>query len=175
MTTPATDLPTQLTQLGLHATALGLDDFLAHATKSRWSPQLILEEMARAELHERSRRSVERRLRLARIGRFRPMTDFDWNWPKKIDRATIERALTLDFIPEARNFILLGSNGLGKTMIAQNIAYAAVQAGYTVLFRTASDIPRQSALRFAADPAPSLATLCPSRLAGDRRTGLSLL
>ena len=92
MTTLATDLPTQLTQLGLHATALGLDDFLARATKSRWSPQLILEEMARAELRERSRRSVERRLRLARIGRFRPMADFDWNWPKKIDRATIERA-----------------------------------------------------------------------------------
>jgi DNA replication protein DnaC len=140
MTNPATDLPTQLGQLGLHATALNLDDFLARATKSRWSPQLMLEEMARAELHERSRRSVERRLRLARIGRFRPMADFDWHWPKKIDRPTIERALTLDFIPEARNFILLGSNGLGKTMIAQNIAYAAVQAGYTVLFRTASDI-----------------------------------
>lgn len=140
MTMTATDLPTQLGQLGLHATAQGLDDFLARATKSRWSPQLMLEEMARAELRERSRRSLERRLRVARIGRFRPMADFDWNWPKKIDRPTIERALTLDFIPEARNFILLGSNGLGKTMMAQNIAYAAVQAGYTVLFRTASDI-----------------------------------
>ena len=140
MTNPTTDLSTQLGQLGLHATALNLDDFLARATKSRWSPQLMLEEMARSELHERSRRSVERRLRLARIGRFRPMADFDWHWPKKIDRPTIERALTLDFIPEARNFILLGSNGLGKTMVAQNIAYAAVQAGYTVLFRTASDI-----------------------------------
>ena len=68
MTNPATDLPTQLGQLGLHATALNLDDFLARATKSRCSPQRMLEEMARAELHERSRRSVERRLRLARIG-----------------------------------------------------------------------------------------------------------
>src|SRR3974377_1977252 len=164
MTNHATDPPPQLGQPGLHATALSLDDFLARATKSRWSPQLILEEMARAELFQSSRRSVERGsplapharlppqpleraprsverpLRLARIGRFRPMADFDWHWPKKIDRPTIERALTLDFIPEARNFILLGSNGLGKTMIAQNIAYAAVQAGYTVLFRTASDI-----------------------------------
>lgn len=68
------------------------------------------------------------------------MADFNWNWPTKIDRSTIERALTLDFIPEARNLIVMGTNGLGKTMIVQNIAHAAVQAGHTVLFRTASEI-----------------------------------
>jgi DNA replication protein DnaC len=140
MTMTPTDLHSQLLHLGLHATAHGLDDFLARATKSRWSPQLLLEELARSEIRERSRRSLERRLQCARIGRFRPMADFDWNWPQKIDRSTVERALTLDFIPEARNFILMGTNGLGKTMIAQNIAHAAVQAGYSVLFRTASDI-----------------------------------
>lgn len=139
MTTP-TDLKSQLRQLGLNATAQGLDDFIARASKSRWSPQLILEELARMEIQDRSLRSLQRRLQVARIGRFRPMADFNWNWPKKIDRSTIERALTLDFIPEARNLILMGTNGLGKTMIAQNIAHAAAQAGHTVLFRTASDI-----------------------------------
>lgn len=139
-TTTTSDLHSQLLQIGLNATAHGLDDFIARAVKSRWSPQLILEELARSEIRERSRRSLERRLQRARIGRFRPMADFDWNWPKKIDRSTIERALTLDFIPDARNFIVMGSNRLGKTMIAQNIAHAAVQAGYTVLFRTASDL-----------------------------------
>jgi len=100
----------------------------------------MLEELVRSEIQERSRRSLERRLHLARIGRFRPMADFNWNWPTKIDRSTIQRALTLDFIPDARNFILMGTNGLGKTMIAQSIALAAVQAGHTVLFRTASEI-----------------------------------
>jgi len=50
MTTTTNDLPTQLLQLGLHATAHALDDFLARAIKSRWSPQLILEELARAEV-----------------------------------------------------------------------------------------------------------------------------
>jgi len=139
-TTTTADLQRQLLQLGLNATAHGLDDFIARAVKSRWSPQLLLEELARSELHERSHRSMERRLQRARIGRFRAMAEFNWNWPTKIDRPIIERALTLDFIPEGRNFILMGANGLGKTMIAQNIAYAAVQAGYSVLFRTTSDI-----------------------------------
>jgi DNA replication protein DnaC len=68
------------------------------------------------------------------------MADFEWTWPTRIDRPLIERALTLDFISEARNLILLGANGLGKTMIIQNIAYQALLAGHTVLFRTAADL-----------------------------------
>ena len=99
-----------------------LDDFIARATKARWSPLQILEELVKAEAAERSRRSLERRLRISGIKRFKPMADFDWSWPTKIERDVIERALTLDFLGEARNLILVGRNGLGKTMIAQNIA-----------------------------------------------------
>jgi DNA replication protein DnaC len=135
-----TDLHAQLTQLGLTTAANGLDDFIARATKARWSPQMIIEELVRSEIQERSRRSLERRLQRSRIGRFKPLADFEWSWPKKIDRSTIDRALTLDFIAEGRNLILMGSNGLGKTMIAKNIAHAALQAGHTVLFRTAPEI-----------------------------------
>jgi DNA replication protein DnaC len=69
---------------------------------------------------DRSRRSLERRLRLSGIKRFKPMADFEWSWPAKIEREVIERAATLDFIPEARNLVLVGRNGFGKTMIAQN-------------------------------------------------------
>ena len=81
----------------------------------------ILEQLVQAEATERSRRSLERRLRISGIKRFKPMADFDWSWPTKIERDIIERALTLDFLGETRNLILVGRNGLGKTMIAQNI------------------------------------------------------
>lgn len=138
--TPRNDLASRLAHIGLCALPNLLDDFLARASKGRWSCQQIFETLAQMEEQERSRRSLERRLHNSRIGRFKPMTDFDWNWPKKIERDVIERALTLDFIPEARNLILLGTNGLGKTMISKNIAYQAVLAGYSVLFRTASEI-----------------------------------
>jgi DNA replication protein DnaC len=137
-TAPANNLLTQLQQIGLRALPGQLDDFLARAVKGRWSPHQILEQMAQEEIAERSRRSLERRLRLSGIRRFKPMADFDWAWPRKIERDVIERALTLDFIAEARNLILVGRNGLGKTMIAQNICHAAVLAGYSVLFRSAA-------------------------------------
>jgi len=138
--TPTPELAVRLAQIGLRTLPSTLNDFVARAIKARWSPHQMLDELARAEEAERSRRSLERRLRQARLGRFKPMADFDWDWPRKVDRPLLERALTLDFIPEGRNLILIGTNGLGKTMIAKNLAYGAVLAGFSVLFRTASEI-----------------------------------
>ena len=140
--TPRTndDLLAQLKRLDLLVTAQGLDDLLARASTQRWSPRQLLEEVARSETADLARRSLERRLAQARLGRFKPLADFDWHWPQKIDRPLIERALTLDFLSEARNLLLCGTNGLGKTLIAKNIAHAAVLAGHSVLFRTATDL-----------------------------------
>ena len=117
-----------------------IEDFLARASKGRFSPRQVVEEIARLELTEGAKRSLERRLERSRIGRFKPMADFDWNWPKKIERDVIERALTLDFVEEHRNLVLLGANGVGKTMIAKNLAYQAALAGHSVLFTTAAEL-----------------------------------
>ncbi len=136
-TNPMNSLAAQLQQIGLRAVPTELDDFLARATKARWSPRVLLEQLAQAETDERSRRSLERRLRLSGIKSFKLMADFDWAWPTKVERDVIERALTLDFLHEGRNLVLVGRNGLGKTMMAQNICHAAVLAGSSVLFRSA--------------------------------------
>lgn len=137
-TTPSDSLAAQLEQIGLHALAGEVDDFLVRATRQRWSPRQILEHLAQAEAAERAHRSLERRLHLSAIKKCKPMADFDWSWPKKMERDVIERALTLDFLAEGRNLILVGANGLGKTMIAQNICHGAVLAGHSVLFRSAA-------------------------------------
>ena len=138
--TPTNSLNSQLDKIGLRVISQNLDDFVARATTGRWSPRVLLEHLTQMEADDRSRRSLERRLGRAGIKKFKPMADFDWNWPKKIERDVIERALTLDFIKEARNLVLIGNNGLGKSMIAKNICHAAVLAGYSVLFRSASAI-----------------------------------
>ena len=104
--TPSADLAGSLAQLGLRRLGEDLADFIARATKSRWAPVPLLEEMCRLELAERARRSVERRLGRAHLGRFKPMADFDWKWPKKIDREAVERALALGFLERGENVIL---------------------------------------------------------------------
>lgn len=147
-TIPSHNLPAQLLQLGLRAIPAQMDDFLARAVKARWSPRQILEQLVQAEVSERSRRSLIRRFRLCGLKSFKPIADFDWTWPAKIERDIVERSLTLDFLSEARNLVLVGRNGLGKTMIAKNICHAAVLAGNSVLFRSApallGDLHRQT-------------------------------
>ena len=108
MTTPINNLSAQLRQIGLCAIPADLDDFLTRAAKARWSPHQLLENLVRAETEERSRRSMERRLRFSGIKGFKPMADFDWTWPSRIERDVIERALTLDFLSEARNLVTGG-------------------------------------------------------------------
>ena len=143
MTSPNTthnDLKSNLERISLKSFANNLDDFIARAGKARWPVRKIIEELCHIESDERARLSLEHRLRFSGIGRFKPIADFNWDWPRKIDRPIIEQALSLDFLHEARNLILIGGNGLGKTMIAQNIAHNAVMAGHPVLFRSAADL-----------------------------------
>jgi DNA replication protein DnaC len=135
-----TPLADQLAALGLRYTAAHLDDVVALATKRRWSTTQLLEHLAESEQQERTRHSLERRLARSRIGRFTPMSDFDWAWPKRLDRAAVEAVLRLEFLADARNVVLVAAQGLGKTMIAQNLAYAAVLAGTHVLFITAAQL-----------------------------------
>jgi DNA replication protein DnaC len=71
------NLSAQLQQIGLISVPGQLDDFIARATKSRWSAYQMLEELAKAEAAERSRRSLERRLRNSGIKSFKP-------WPTSI-------------------------------------------------------------------------------------------
>jgi DNA replication protein DnaC len=135
-----TDLKSRLRALGLLVTAADFDDLIALATKKRWGPQQLLEHIVDIEEKDRARRGLERRLARSRLERFKPIADFDWNWPKKIDRALVESAVRLDFIESARNIVLVAPQGLGKTMIAQNIAHQAILAGRGVLFVSAAQL-----------------------------------
>lgn len=117
---------------------LSLHGLLAHYNELAEQPWLL--QICQLEEHERSRRSLERRIRYARIGAFKPMADFDWKWPKKIDRDAIEELFSLSFIDEGINAILLGPNGVGKSMMIRNLAYQSLIRGHTVCFTTASDM-----------------------------------
>jgi len=134
------DLTTRLRSLSLLATAATLDEIVATATKKRWGPIELLEHIVNIEDTDRARRGLERRMARSRMEKFKPMADFDWNWPTKIDRPLIESLLSLDFLDGARNVVLVAPGGLGKTMIAQNIAHRAILAGRGVLFVTTAQL-----------------------------------
>lgn len=130
-TTDDNDLRRRAQQLGLY----GLLVHWEEVGNEPWVERFILWQTA-----ERQRRSLERRIRNARIGAFKPMVDFDWKWPKRIDRALIDELFTLHFMSEPANVVLIGPNGVGKSMIARNLAHRAIMLGYTARFCTASEL-----------------------------------
>lgn len=127
-----------MSDLQSRARALKLYGLLAHlddVDEQPWVTQLLDWEES-----ERSRRSLERRVRRARLGTFKPLEDFDWTWPKKIDRTQVEDLFRLEWLDTATNIVLVGPNGVGKTLIAKNLAQQAILAGATARFLTASEL-----------------------------------
>jgi DNA replication protein DnaC len=152
---------TDPTALRTRTQALRLHGLLAHWSEvaaAPWLPTLL-----QWEEQERGRRSLERRLKEAHIGRFKALCDFDWAWPKRCDQAAIAALMTLDFLKDASNVVLQGPNGVGKTTLARNLAHQALLQGHTVRFTTAgallgdlaaldSDSLLRRRLRFYAAP-----------------------
>lgn len=127
---------------------LGLYGLLARWDELRDQPWI--DTLLAYEESERQRRSLERRTRYARVGRFKPVTDFDWQWPKRFDADAVRDLFRLDFLTEAANVILFGQNGLGKTMLAQNLAHQALLGGYSVRFTSASEMLNELAAQDGA-------------------------
>lgn len=116
--------------------ALGLLGLAARLDEVRDEPWLA--RVMAIENEERQHRGLDRRMKNSRLGTFKPMADFDWKWPTKVDRKTIEALFLLRFVDEGANVVLVGPNGIGKTMIGKNLAHAVVKTGRTARFTTAS-------------------------------------
>ncbi len=117
---------------------LGFYGLLAQAQSLVQEPWLT--RVIEIEDTERQRRSLKRRLDSARLGSFKMLADFDWSWPTQCDRALIEELFSLAFLKEAANVVLIGPNGLGKSMLAKNLTHQALLHGYSARFVLASDM-----------------------------------
>ena len=116
-----------------------------HGLMAHWhelsEPQLAwLQTLVRWEESERQQRGLKRRLNAAHIGRFKPLADFDWDWPEQCDKAAVSDLMTLGFINQATNVVLVGPNGIGKSTIAQNLVHHAVMRGHSALFVNAAQM-----------------------------------
>ena len=133
-TTTCSDLHHSLLALRLSLGRDALEAFLSHALKSRLSPLQVLEQFCALERQHRDRTNLERRTRLACLGRFTPAADLDWSHPKKFDRPLFEQLLGLGFLRSGDNVLFRGPAGVGKTTFAKNLALEALKQGHTVLF-----------------------------------------
>jgi len=145
-------LDAQLQRLHLHYIR---DHYQALATKAaehQLSPLDYLAQLIAGEAAVREQRSIERtfivsgkrslwrRIREARFPVLKTLDDFQWSWPKKINRPQIQNLFRMAFVATQTNIVLIGNVGLGKTHLAIALGHTACQRGYSVLFTTAVDI-----------------------------------
>ena len=112
----------------------------AEAAQKHWSHVDYLARLIDGESQTRHQRAVQRRIVAARFPTIKLLEDFQWSWPKKINRAQIQNLFRLAFVPDKVNVIFVGGVGIGKTHLASALGHAACLAGHSVRFTTAVDI-----------------------------------
>lgn len=68
--------------------------------------------------------------------------DFDLQFNPSIKRKLVFDLATGRFIREARDVLLLGPPGIGKSHLAQAFGHAVIKSGFTVLYRSIFDLVR---------------------------------
>ena len=109
------------------------------AVVGKWSHVDYLSRLVEGQARLRRDRCIERRIRLARFPVIKTIDEFNWSWPKSLNRLQIQNLLRLRFLEDKANVIFLGGVGLGKTHLATALAYAACLKGRSVFFTTAVD------------------------------------
>ncbi len=109
------------------------------AAQKQWTHVHFLSELIKQEAGLRKDKAVLRRIRLARFPVVKTMDQFNWSWPRKINRVQIENLFRLKFIEEKSNIILIGPVGVGKSHISIALGYQACLKNQNVLFISAID------------------------------------
>jgi DNA replication protein DnaC len=135
-----TRLDAQLHHLHLHYIQSHYQTLATKAAEQQRSHLDYLEQLVEGEATMRENRSIERRIKNARFPVLKSLDDFQWSWPKKINRSQIQNLFRLAFIATQTNVVLIGNVGLGKTHLSIALGHAACLNGHSVLFTTAVDI-----------------------------------
>jgi DNA replication protein DnaC len=133
-------LEDQLLQMRLGYIRENYGDLARKAAEQQRSHVDYLAQVIDGEFTMRDVRSTERRIRNARFPVIKTLDEFQWSWPKKINRMQIQNLFRLDFIATHTNAVMIGNVGLGKTHLSIALGRAACLAGHSVLFTTAVDI-----------------------------------
>ena len=109
-------------------------DLARESAARNWDHVEYLRRLIEGQYTERRQRTIERRVKAARFPVLKTFDQFQWDWPKKINRLQVQNLFRLGFVAEKANVVLLGTVGVGKTHLATALGYAACQEGHSVLF-----------------------------------------
>ena len=96
----------------------------------------ILEE----EYRQRKCRRIQYLLNRSGIKRIKLLEDFDWKMSPKLPRESFLEFSKSPWVRQAKNLVLVGPAGVGKTHLASSLCHQAIQEGETAVFISCFDL-----------------------------------
>lgn len=127
-------------QFNLTAIAQHFDELLIEAETSKISYLDYFYIMLQKEALIREQKSLERRIKVAKLPLHHNLDDFDYTAENGITMTQLSQLRELNWIDQIYNIVLMGPSGTGKTYIAAGLCNEAVIKGYKAYFRTMDDI-----------------------------------
>ncbi len=110
------------------------------AVRERHTHVGYLEALLAAEIEERERKTIERRIRDAHLPRIKTLEEFDFAQSPKVSAAQINDLAQGGYIERAEPIILIGDCGTGKTHLLSGLCIAACRQKRRVRFATAAGL-----------------------------------
>ena len=99
-----------------------------------------LAELLSAEVDERERHTIERRIKESRLPRIKMLEDFDFSAAPLVSAPQIRELAEGGYINRAEPIIFIGDSGTGKTHLATGLCLAACRQKKRVRFITAAGL-----------------------------------
>ena len=132
----------KLLQLRLKAFAENIEQSLTIAQQKNWSALQVIDHLATLELELRRHNRIQLCYRRSGLTDTPTIDQFDFNHhpSRRKQKTLIQNLISLDFIARGKDIIMIGNPGVGKSLLAKTIAYAATQKAIKVLFTSAMDM-----------------------------------
>jgi DNA replication protein DnaC len=136
-------LHAMLTRLKLTAIRDQLDTLLADAARRELTLVETVAYLCEREIARKDARRIDMALGLARFPMVRDLAGYDFAAQPGVDKQQIRELATGRFIANGEALLLLGPPGVGKTHLSVGLGRAAITAGYSVLFTSATTLIAQ--------------------------------
>lgn len=128
----------RLLKLRLNQCSTRLDALLGEASKYEWTFLEFIDRLIAEEIEAKQYKRLAMGIQIAHFPTIKTLADFDFSFQPTVDKKLVKELSTGRFVANGDNVLLLGPPGVGKSHLAIALGRAVVEAGYSVLFTTAT-------------------------------------